>query len=337
MDRIIIFTDFSTLLVPTLLINATLKAATGMSNFQIAGICVRNFEKYHHLMYRHSRTILKTKVKTFFDTTQHQKFSRPLPINIDKLARQHRFKLLIPPKNNINDAGFIRQMKTKLKPTVALSFYCLQKFSPALLKTFKYAVNYHNGLLPTYRGLMATCWSVYHQDSATGYTFHRLNEKIDDGNTLIKGRVPVTADSSVSDLEHEKAVLAAKDIPGLLKIIIKREPGQVQAGSGNYYSKKDSEKIILIDNPSKYSQAELISRLRAFGALRMNIKGVWYDITKLERLPAPPNNTRTIYFQTSDGMIMRPVRFRFLPFSMYRILKRGGWAIPSITTSPDAQ
>ncbi len=114
MDRIIIFTDFSTLLVPTLLINATLKAVTGMSNFQIAGICVRNYEKHHHLMYRHSRTVLKTKVKTFFDKTQHQKFSHALPINIDRLARQHHFKVLIPPENNINHTEFIRQVRTEL-------------------------------------------------------------------------------------------------------------------------------------------------------------------------------------------------------------------------------
>ena len=212
-ERIIIFTDFSTLLVPTILINATVKAVTGMKHFQIAGICVRNYQKYHHLMYRHSRTILKTKIKTFFDKTQHQKFSCPLPINIDRLAWQHRFKVLIPPDNNINHPEFIQQVKTQIQPTVALSFFCLQKFSLELLQTFEYAVNYHNGILPKYRGLRATCWSVYHQDSTTGYTYHRINEKINQGNTLIKGMLPVQADTRVPDLEYKKPSVRQKIFP----------------------------------------------------------------------------------------------------------------------------
>jgi len=323
MDRIIIFTDFSTLLVPTILTQATLKAVTGIESIQIAGICVRNFKKYHHLIYRHSREFLKTRIKTFFDKTQHQKFSRPLPINLEKLARQHGFKILIPPDENINHSKFIRQLRTEFEPTVALSFYCLQKFSPDLLKTFKYSVNYHNGLLPTYRGLMATCWSVYHQDSATGYTFHRLNKKIDKGNTLLQGTVPIKTDSGIPDLEFKKAVQASKNILGLMEIIMKREPGQVQAGSGNYFSKNDSKKITIIDKPSNYSHDELINRLRAFGTLLMNIEGVWYDVTRLEELHTPPNSSE-IYFQTSDVRIMRPSRFRFLPFFMYKILKRTG-------------
>jgi methionyl-tRNA formyltransferase len=213
----------------------------------------------------------------------------------------------------------------------------LQKFSPKLLQIFDYAVNYHNGTLPDYRGLMATCWSVYHQDSATGFTFHRINEKMDEGNTLVQAMVPVKCDSGIPDLEFEKAVQASRSIPGLLKIIMKREPGQVQTGHGNYFSKKDSEKITFIDNPSKYSHAELVNRLRAFDALLMNIKGAWYDVTRLDILPAPPKSGKAIYFKTSDGIIMSPSRFWFLPFSMYRILKKTGWPMPSRTESSDAQ
>jgi len=69
----------------------------------------------------------------------------------------------------------------------------------------------------------------------------------------------------------------------------------------------------------------------------MNIKGVWHDITKLEKLPAPPNISRAIFFQTSDGITLRPSRFWFLPFFMYRIFKKTGWPMPSGSISPDAQ
>jgi len=320
-ERIIIFTDYSTLLVPSLLVDATVKAAAEMKHFQIAGICVRNYQKYNHLLYRHFRAVLKTSIKSYFDDTRQQKFSRPLPINIDKLARQHGFKVLIPPNENINHTGFIQQIRTELEPTVALSFYCLQRFSSELLQKFEYAVNYHNGILPEYRGLRATCWSIYHQDSTTGYTFHRINKKIDQGNILIKRMVPLQTDSRVPDIEYKKAVCATDDIPDLLEIIKRREIGQVQTGLSNYFSRDDAKKNTFINIPSNYSHAELANRLRAFGILQINIKGFRYPVTKLETMSVPPKNSNALYFYTSDGKIMRPSRFRFLPFFMYRILK----------------
>ena len=153
----------------------------------------------------------------------------------------------------------------------------------------------------------------------------------------LQGSVPVKTHFRVQDIEHEKAVRAAKNMPALFEIIIRREPGQEQAGSGKYFSKKDSEHIKIIRKPTELSHNELICRLRAFGSLRMNIEDVWYDITKLEKLTAPPDNSKNIYFQTSDGVIMRPVRFWFLPFFMYQFFQRAGWTMPSGKVFFDSQ
>ena len=94
-------------------------------------------------------------------------------------------------------------------------------------------------ILPDYRGRMATCWSIYHQDPTSGYTFHRISAKMDAGNTLIQGLVPVKTHFRVQDIEHEKAVRAAKNMPSLFEIIMRREIGQFQEGTGKYISKKD--------------------------------------------------------------------------------------------------
>jgi len=320
MDKLIIFTDFATLLVPTLLTEATLQATCNRNDLEVSGVCIRNFQKYHYLLLRHARTVMKNKIKRFFDYSQNQRSNTPLPSDIERLARRYRFKIILPPDQNINNRKFIKQLKTKLKPTIALSYYCFQKFSPDLLKIFDYSANYHNGLLPGYRGVKATCWSLYQGDSETGVTFHRMNEKFDEGNILLRGAVPVGPGSSVTDLEYEKALKAVNDIPRLIEILINREPGQAQVNESNYFSEKDFQNIKRIDDPSKHSSFELMRRLRAFGSLIINIGGKWYDVTKLAKKPAPPKNQGELYFQTRDGVIMQPSRFCYVPFPMYQVL-----------------
>lgn len=329
MDKLIIFTDFSTLLVPTLMTEATLKVVCNRSDLEVSGICIRNFQKYHYLLFRYARAVMKNKIKRFFDYSQNQRSIMPLPINIERLARRYRFKIILPPDQNINNPEFIERLKTKLKPTIALSYYCLQKFSPDLLKIFDCSANYHNGLLPGYRGVKATCWSLYQGEAETGFTFHRMNEKFDEGNILLQGAVPVGPDSSVVDLEYEKALKAINYIPRLIEMLINREPGQAQVSESNYFSEKDFQKMKRIDDPSKYSSFELMRRLRAFGLLIINIGGKKYDVTKLVKKSSPPKNRRRIFYQTRDGLIMQPVRFLHVPFFIYQALKLIGWRLPS--------
>jgi methionyl-tRNA formyltransferase len=335
MEKLIIFTDFSTLLVPSLLIEATLKALSDMDDIEISGICIRNNQKYYRLLFRSSKALIKTKIKYCFDKNQSRKVARLLPINIEKLARRFRFKIITLKDQNINHFELIKKLKNEIKPTLALSFYCLQKFSPTLLECFDYAVNYHNGLLPRYRGLMATCWSVYHQEEATSYSFHLMNEKIDQGNILIDGLVPIRQGARIDELEYEKVIKAVEDIPHLLKLIIRREPGRPQSPEGNYYSKKDFQRIRSIHDPTKHSSDELLKRLHAFGPLILNINGTWYDVTKLEKTSKYAKKPGKLQFKTCDGVLMKPTRFCHVTFLIYQILKWSGWPLPSKKLIPN--
>jgi hypothetical protein len=44
-------------------------------------------------------------------------------------------------------------------------------------------INYHNGLLPKYRGCAAVFWQLYYNDSV-GYTIHKIDSGIDTGNII---------------------------------------------------------------------------------------------------------------------------------------------------------
>jgi methionyl-tRNA formyltransferase len=243
------------------------------------------------------------------------------------MARQHHFEVLVPPDQNINHPEFIEALQTRLKPTLAISYYCLQRFSPALLDVFECAANYHNGLLPEYRGWRTTSWSIYSGEKRTGFTFHRMNTNIDEGNVFVEGTVEIRQGATWLDLERQKAVAATKCLPRLIDILVKRQAGQPQTGTARYYSRKDYLYITRISDPTTHSSAELTKRLHAFDLLLMKIHGVWYKVTKLESVSATSRVRKSLSFRTADGIVMQPTLFQYLPFHLYRIMR---WVAPNI-------
>jgi methionyl-tRNA formyltransferase len=320
MDKLIIFTS-GVPFVPTVLTEATLEAVRCRDDVEITSICVPDYPKLHDIMCRRALIVVSRKIKSFFDSSQKRKYATPWPIKLHGLGRQHNVEVLVPPHQDINHPRFVEQLKTVVKPTMALSYYCLQRFSPGLLDAFEYAANYHSGLLPKYKGLRATCWSVYHGEKQTGFTFHRMSKDFDEGAILLQGTVPVRSDDSILDLEFEKAIAAKKCIPRLIEMMVNREAGQAQTGEGSYFSKKDLLEVTRVDEPSRHSSTELMKRLRAFGFLNIKINGRWYMVTKLETMSAPPQGRERLCFRASNGSIMRPTRFQYLPLGIYRVLR----------------
>jgi len=65
---------------------------------------------------------------------------------------------------------------------------------------FKFVINYHDRLLPYYKGLRATAWSIYYGEKVTGFTFHIVDEKVDCGNILIQDWITVDKNKSVAQI-----------------------------------------------------------------------------------------------------------------------------------------
>lgn len=47
-------------------------------------------------------------------------------------------------------------------------------------------INFHNALLPLYRGVNAPIWSIYNQDKISGITWHMVDVKLDSGSIISK-------------------------------------------------------------------------------------------------------------------------------------------------------
>jgi len=94
----------------------------------------------------------------------------------------------------------------------------------------KYAINYHDALLPQYAGLNATSWAIMNQEKQHGITWHIMTEKVDDGEILKQVAIEVsegetaftlngkcyeaaltTFTAMIDELRHDKATLTPQD------------------------------------------------------------------------------------------------------------------------------
>lgn len=81
-----------------------------------------------------------------------------------------------------------------------------------------YAVNVHGSLLPKYRGAAPTNHAVMNGDSSTGVTIIRMNERMDEGDIMLRkeaaidpGDTNITLSEKLSDI-GAKALLEAMDL-----------------------------------------------------------------------------------------------------------------------------
>lgn len=62
------------------------------------------------------------------------------------------------------------------------------------------AINFHDGPLPRYAGLNATCWSLLNGESEHAVTWHLIDAKADTGDILLQHTFPIAADDTAFTL-----------------------------------------------------------------------------------------------------------------------------------------
>jgi methionyl-tRNA formyltransferase len=258
--------------------------------------------------------------RRLFDSTQPLALERPILARVPQVARRSGVPLLVPANRDINEPGFVALLRAELRPDAALNLCATQIFRPELLAVFPAGVvNYHNGLLPGYRGVGATAWSVYRGDSTTGLSFHRMSAGIDEGPILVQGTIPVRHGASLCELETEKVLRAAALLPEALDALLAGDPGQPQAGEPAYFSLRDRRAITRIRDPGEIAYAEIERRLRAFGVLHMSLGGERYGVTRVRRTNPHGTRPRRLSFTTADGVAAEADRLDFLPPGLHRL------------------
>jgi len=248
-------------------------------------------------------------------------FLRPTP-DLRSTAAAYDLSLIRPSERDINTPEFRDWVRSLPSPRVAISLGCLQIFKQDLIDCFEQTVNFHNGLLPDYRGLGATAWSLYNGEPRSGFSFHRMTAEVDAGPVLVDGSVPVDDGTFPGVLESRKLETAAKLAPRVLDAIDRNDPGRpAPAGSGSLYTGRDRRAIQRIEHPAQLTAAEIERRSRCFTELKIRLDDGWWPVTATSARGRPA-------IPTADGGPLGVARARFLPPWLYRVARLAGFGAP---------
>ena len=309
----------------SVLLDASLRSIRHREDIRVAAVCDAGFRKPEPWIVRRSGPLLLGAVKKLFNPGEPVHVERRMLGNLYDVARKHGVEVLLPPGGDINHHDFISRLERRFKPVMALSLGCRRIFGRELLRVFERAVNFHDGLLPLYRGLLATSWSLYNREPRSGFTFHLMDEEIDSGPILFQGDIGIAPDAPEHEISWEKISKAAVCIDPVIDRMVRSDPGTPQSGAASCYGKRECLKIITVNDPSSLCWAELQQRLKAFGVLSMKILNRRYDVTELRKVKGKVGRFAALRFVTSDNVPVEVSRIMYLPrpcYEIYRLSRR---------------
>jgi methionyl-tRNA formyltransferase len=97
-------------------------------------------------------------------------------------------------------------------------------------------INFHPGLLPTYRGSFSTVHAMIDGSEKTGGTWHYITAKVDKGNILKSIEVPINNNSTAFSLNHAVYNIAIQELQGVLENVELGNKGKKQPYNvGTFY------------------------------------------------------------------------------------------------------
>jgi methionyl-tRNA formyltransferase len=233
------------------------------------------------------------------------------------LTRRHRIPLLAPREGGVNDGRLVEQLRA-LRPDATIGLMVGQIFKRPLLESCRAPINYHDGLLPDFRGVAATSWSIYCGARRSGFTFHVMTETVDGGPILLQDAVPLGPKAAAWPTERAKTRLACSRLDELFELLAAgTESAEPQADRGSSFSRAELRGIRTVLEPGKLPLAELELRLRAFEALDLTLAGESVNTTALRRVRRRPHHRR-LEFTSADGVRLETSRISHLPPAVSR-------------------
>ena len=96
-----------------------------------------------------------------------------------------------------------------------------------------YSVNIHGSLLPKYRGAAPTNWTIINGDKVSGITIIKMNEKMDEGDIILKKEIPVDNEDTNITLSERLSDIGAAALMEAIDLI--------QSGSARLMPQEDSK------------------------------------------------------------------------------------------------
>ncbi len=158
-------------------------------------------------------------------------------LSVEGVARGHGIPILRPA--SVNAPDFVAHVRDVLRPDLIVSVAASQIFKEPLLRIPpRGCINIHGALLPRYRGMLPSFWTLFNGEREGGVTVHYMSAGIDDGSIIAQRRFPIHGNDTVEALIGRSKALGAELLPEVLARI---ERGDVttapnNAAEGTYYS-----------------------------------------------------------------------------------------------------
>lgn len=121
-----------------------------------------------------------------------------------------------------------------------LSLHYRDRIPASILDFFpNRAMNLHGGRLPEFRGCWSPSWALINGKKETGFTYHYMTPKFDDGNIIQHRTVLIEPTDTAYSLFHRILVESMDDFIVALNLLIKQVEGFNQAnfGTPHYYNR----------------------------------------------------------------------------------------------------
>ena len=143
-------------------------------------------------------------------TSPDKKSGRGQKINESEVklyAKKNKIKILQP--ENLNEKQFINQIKA-IQPDLII-VVAFRKLPFEIFSIPKHGtINLHASLLPNYRGAAPINWCLINNEKKTGVTTFFINEKIDQGDILLKEEIIISDDDDYGSLYLKLSSIGSK-------------------------------------------------------------------------------------------------------------------------------
>ena len=131
--------------------------------------------------------------KNFLNTSNEGKNSWEALKYQCNLLKIHFFKL-----NNLNNSNFLK----KIKADCMISLVNDTIYSEKTISKFKKGIfSFHGGILPKYRGVDCTSWSILNNEKKVGITLHKINKGVDTGKIIYCKKINSNSEKNTKDLD----------------------------------------------------------------------------------------------------------------------------------------
>jgi methionyl-tRNA formyltransferase len=120
---------------------------------------------------------------------------------------------------DVNSEEFLRHLRD-LKVEFILSISGTQLYRKALREqTPRGIVNCHGALLPAYRGLMPSFWTLCNNEREGGVSVHYVDAKLDNGPIIVQKRYRIHPHDSLEDVMARSKDIAAEAIIECVRLV----------------------------------------------------------------------------------------------------------------------